>query len=461
MNITPAKDIFYSKKDFFDEGNTRSYEFRIEQLILLKNTIKKYEKEISEALYIDLNKSEFEAYASEIGFVYQELNYAIKNLRKWMKPKRVLDVIATMPSKTYLVAEPLGVVLIIGPWNYPFHLIFAPLIGAIAAGNCAIVKPSNKTKRTAIIVEKIIEEIYPAEYISVVQGPGSAIGPELIDNYRFNHIFFTGSQEVGKDVMRRAAQHLTPVTLELGGKSPVIVHKDANLNLAAKRIVSGRYYNAGQTCIAPDYLLVHEDVKEELVEDLIEHIKGLYGENAQASKDYGRIVNKNRFDILANYLENARIIYGGNHDADDLYIEPTIIETANIDDPVMQEEIFGPLIPVITYREIDQVVSIIRASGYPLALYLFTNDKKLVEYIINTVEFGGGCINNTLLHLLNHRMPFGGVGASGIGGYHGKYSFATFSNYKGILESHNKIDVPLRYPPYSSKKFSVVKKIMK
>lgn len=461
MNIIPKADIFYSKRNFFDEGKTRSCEFRGKQLMLLKKTLVKYEDEISAALFADLHKSKYESFVSEIGFVYEELNYTIKNLQKWIKPKRVMDVISTMPSSTRVVPEPLGVVLIISSWNYPFHLILAPLIGAIAAGNCVIVKPSNKAAHTAAVIGRIIEEIYPAEYISVVQGPGSIVVPELIRNYRFNHIFFTGSQSVGKEIMRLASEHLTPVTLELGGKSPAIVHKDANLKLAAKRIASGRYYNAGQTCIAPDYLLVHEDVKTELVAYLIDHIKNFYGENAQESKYYGRIINKSRFETLLKFLDDAEIIYGGASDLDELYIEPTLIDCEDLKTPIMQEEIFGPILPIITYQDINEVVDVVRVNRYPLALYLFTKDRKIEKYIIDAIEFGGGCINNTLLHLLNYRIPFGGVGDSGIGNYHGEHSFATFSNYKGILKSHNRIDVPLRYPPYEERKYKIVKRIMK
>lgn len=461
MDIKPTADIFHSKRNFFDEGNTKSCGFRGKQLKLLRKTLEKYEDEISAALYADLHKSEYESYVSEIGFVYQELDYTLKNLKKWMKPKKVLDVISTMPSSSYVVPEPLGVVLIIGPWNYPFHLILTPLIGAIAAGNCVIVKPSNKTSNTALVISRIIEETFPKEYISVVQGPGSTVVPELIEKYHFNHIFFTGSQNVGKEIMRLASQHLTSVTLELGGKSPAIVYKDANIKLAAKRIASGKYYNAGQTCIAPDYLLVHEDVKEELVEKLIEYIKVFYGENAQESEDYGRIINRTRFNKLVSFLDDSEIIYGAASKANELYIEPTLVECNDITSPIMQEEIFGPILPVITYKKINEVVEIVRANRYPLALYLFTNDKKIKNYIIETVEFGGGCINNTLLHLLNYRIPFGGVGESGMGSYHGKHSFVTFSNYKGLLKSHNRIDIPLRYPPYEESKFKIVKKIMK
>lgn len=461
MNTKLNKDHFYSKRDFFDAGNTKSYDFRIQQLEKLKAAIKKYEKDIFDALYMDLHKSGFESYTSEVGFIYEEINYTIKHLRGWMKPRGVKGSISTMPSKSNIYPEPLGVVLIIGPWNYPFQLILAPLIGAIAAGNCVIIKPSNQSINTSFIIEKIIEEIFPWEYISVIQGSGSTIIPNLIENYSFNHIFFTGSPNIGKEILRLASYHLTPVTLELGGKSPAIVHKDANLSLAAKKIVAGKYYNAGQTCISPDYLLVHEDIKEELVEYLIKYIKEFYGQNPKNSKDYGRIINKNRFGILLRYLDDGDIIFGGDSDMDDLYIEPTILECEDMNSPIMKEEIFGPILPILTYKEIDEVVDMVRKNRYPLALYLFTEDIDIEQFIIDRVEFGGGCINNSLLHILSPSMPFGGVGNSGMGSYHGKYTFDTFTHYKSILKSHNKIDVPLRYPPYNHKNLDLVKKIMK
>lgn len=455
------KDIFFSKREFFDTGKTRPYEFRLEQLRKLKAVIRKYEEAIIDALYRDLHKSSFEAYTAEIAFVYEEINYTMKHLKSWMRAKRVRDIPVTFPAKSYIQPEPLGVVLIIGPWNYPFQLIFAPLIGAIAAGNCALVKPSNESKNTSSIIEKIIKEAFPREYISVVQGPGREVVPDLIRKYSFNHIFFTGSPKVGREILRLASNHLTPVTLELGGKSPAIVHKDANLALAARRIVAGKYYNAGQTCIAPDYLLVHEEIKDDFINLLVEWIKEFYGENPKDSPEYGRIINEKGFNRLIAFLEGGRIIYGGDYDQAELYLEPTILECGDLDVPIMQEEIFGPILAILSYRDIKEVVEVIRINRYPLALYLFTEDERVEDYILNKVEFGGGCINNTLLHILNPNMPFGGVGNSGMGRYHGKYSFDTFTHYRSVLKTNNKIDNPLRYPPYSDRKVRLVKRLMK
>lgn len=461
MDERSIERTFELKREYFDDGNTKSYDFRIHKLQILKNVIKKYESEIMNSLYKDLHKSDFEAFTSEIGFVYDEINYAIKHLRSWMKPKRITTPLTVQPSKSYIYSEPLGVVLIVGAWNYPFQLIMAPLVGAIAAGNCAILKPSNQSKNVANIVEKIITEIFEDRYISVVQGPGSILGTMLIEKFRFDHIFFTGSQRVGKEVLRMAAVHLTPVTLELGGKSPAIVDKNTNLDLAAKRLTTSKYYNAGQTCVAPDYLLVHEDVKDAFLKIMIRYIKEFFGDNPIKSKDLGRIINEKRFDVLKGFLEDGNIIFGGETNREDKYIAPTLIDGIDLDSKIMQEEIFGPILPIISYRDIDEVIKIIRKNRYPLALYLFTNDKNLQDHIIEKIEFGGGCINNGLLHLINIKLPFGGVGNSGMGSYHGKYSFEVFSHKKSILKSHNNIDIPLRYPPYNKKKLTLAKKFMK
>jgi aldehyde dehydrogenase (NAD+) len=452
---------FNMKREFFDDGNTRSYEFRIAQLVKLKEMIKKNEKEVLEALYLDLHKPAFEAFTSEIGIMYEEINYAIKHLKSWMKPERVNTPLVLQPSTTHVYSEPLGIALIIGPWNYPFQLLLAPLVGVISAGNCAMIKPSYQTKHISALVSKIIGETFPEEYISVVEGPGEMIGPMLIDRFRFDHIFFTGSPSVGKKIAAMAANHLTPVILELGGKSPVIVDKDANIDVAAKRLVWAKYFNAGQTCVCPDYLLVHESIKDEFLSKMKFYIKEFFGDKPIESESFGRIVNEKRFDILKEYLNQGNVIIGGEIDRESKFISPTIIDGINIDSKIMQEEIFGPILPVITYSDINEVVTIVRKNRYPLALYLFTKNKSIEKFILENIEFGGGCINNGIVHLVNSKMPFGGVGNSGIGRYHGRYSFETFSHKKSVLKTGEWLDPSLRYAPYNNKKLNIASKLFR
>lgn len=452
---------FNLKRSFFDDGQTRSYEFRIEQLKNLKEMIKKNEKELTEALFLDLHKSAFEAFTSEIGILYEEINYAIKHLKSWMKPKKTGTPLVLQLSSSKVYSEPLGVVLIIGPWNYPVQLVLAPLIGAISAGNCAMIKPSAQSKNTSKVLAKIINETFCEKYISVVEGPGAMIGPKLIEPYRFNHIFFTGSPRVGKDIASMAAKHLTPITLELGGKSPVIVDKDANIDIAAKRLTWAKYFNAGQTCVCPDYLLVHESVKNELLNRMKYYIKQFFGDNPIESPDFGRIINEKRFDTLQKLLGEGNIVVGGECDNQSRFIAPTIIDDINMDCKIMQEEIFGPILPVITYNDIHEVVAIIRENRYPLSLYLYTKNKAVEKFILETIEFGGGCINNGIIHLVSSKVPFGGVGFSGMGRYHGKYSFDTFSHKKSIVNTVDWFDMPLRYAPYNEKKLKIAKKFFK
>lgn len=408
-----------------------------------------------------MGKPVFEAFTSEIGIVYEEINYAIKHLKSWMKPEKVSTPLALQPSTSEIYSEPLGIVLIIGPWNYPFQLILAPLVGAIAAGNCAIIKPSNQAKHVGDLIQKIIEEVFSEEYISVVQGPGSMIGPMLIENFRFDHIFFTGSLTAGKEIASMAAKHLTPVTLELGGKSPAIIHKDANIDLSAKRITWAKYFNAGQTCVCPDYLLVHEGVKDELIHNMKVYINKYYGEDKKASKSFGRIINEKRFDVLEEFLEEGNILIGGEKDRENRFISPTIIDGINLDSKIMKQEIFGPILPIMTYKDIGEVVPIVRQNRYPLALYLFTRDKAIEDFILENIQFGGGCINNGIVHLVNIMLPFGGVCNSGIGSYHGKYSFDLFSHKKSILKTRERLEPDLKYPPYTDKKVNLVKKLFK
>lgn len=452
-------DPYTSKRHFFESGATRKYEFRVEQLRKLKSSIQKYEDNIIEALQVDLGKPTFEAYTAEIGIVYEELNIAIKNLKSWTKRKRVSTPIFLFPSKSYILPEPKGVVFIISPWNYPFQLMLSPIIGAIAAGNCMVLKPSNQSKATEDIISKLIEETFDNDYISVVRGSGSKIVEPLIDNYRFDHIFFTGSVNVGKKILKHSAKHLTPTTLELGGKSPSIVFKDANLDLAAKKITWAKYYNLGQTCVAPDYLLVHEDIKPQLIEKIKKYIVFYHGENPEKSKNLGKLINKKRFDRLVE-LMNGDIIYGGKTDKSRLFIEPTIIDNVSMEDEIMNEEIFGPILPILTFKDNIEVVDIVRKNKYPLALYLFTEDSSIEDFVLQNIEFGGGCINDIISHLVNPKLPFGGIGFSGMGQYHGKYTFETFSHMKSIFKA-GIFETNLKFPPYTDLKLKLAKFFMK
>lgn len=454
-----SKNSYEIKKAFFDKGLTRNYDFRIEMLYKLQKSIKKCETDIIEALSLDLNKPIFEAYTAEIGILYHEINIAVKNLRDWMKPKKVSTPIFLQPSNSYIYTEPKGVILIISPWNYPFQLTISPLIGAIAAGNCALIKPSHKSPKVEKIISKIIKETFAEEYISTIEGPGSEVIDTLIEKYRFDHIFFTGSVNVGKKIMQLASKHLTPVTLELGGKSPTIVHHDSDIELAAKNITWAKFYNAGQTCVAPDYLLVHENVKEELIKNIKKYIEKYYGE--KKNENIGRIINEDRVDKLISFLNKGNILEGGTFDKKERYIAPTLIDEVNLDDEIMKEEIFGPILPIFTYKDIVEVVSIVRENPYPLSLYLFTKDRQIEKYFIENIQFGGGCINNAISHLVNPNLPFGGVGYSGMGRYHAKYTFDEFSHEKSILKSKGKFEMDLKFPPYNEKKMKWVRKFLK
>lgn len=461
MDAAHIQQTFNMQRSFFDNGWTRSYEFRIEQLKKLKQAIKRNEKQIIEALYLDLHKPEYEAYTSEIGILYEEINVAMKQLKHWMKPKKIMTPVVLHPSQSSIRYEPFGLVLIIGPWNYPFQLLIAPLIGSIAAGNCAILKPSDQTRHVSDVILKLIEETYPRDYISVVQGPGAMVGPMLIERFHFNHIFFTGSPNVGKEIAKMAAAHLTPVTLELGGKSPAIVDQSANLEVAAKRLMWAKFFNAGQTCVCPDYLLIHESVKEPFIEKMKEVLLAYYGEDPRQSESYGRIVNGKRIEALKRLMTSGQIIHGGQVIEDERYVAPTLIDQVSMDDLIMQEEIFGPILPIITFKSMPEALGIIRENRYPLALYLFTENQGAEEFFIENVEFGGGCINNGIIHLVNSEMPFGGVGNSGMGRYHGKFSFETFSHQKSIVKTSSWVDPDIKYPPYKASKLSLAKKFMK
>lgn len=452
------KDIIKKQRDYFNNGRTRDVDFRIEQLRLLKKTIKDNEDKILNALNKDLKKSYFEGYETEVGILLEEIDYTIKKVKSWAKSKRVKTPITHFLSRSYIHPEPYGVVLIMAPWNYPFQLTIAPLIGAIAAGNCSILKPSEYSNYTSEIIYNIIKENFDEGFVAVIKG-GREVNEKLL-NENFDYIFFTGSIPVGKIVMEAAAKNLTPVTLELGGKSPCIVDKDIDTKLAARRIVWGKFLNAGQTCVAPDYLLVHEDTKDKLIKDMKEIINEFYGDNPKESPDYPRIINKKHLDRLSNLLNSGNILVGGETDKESLYIEPTIIDNVSWEDSVMADEIFGPILPIIEYRNIEEVIEMVNSYYKPLALYLFSNNKLNIDKIIGNIPFGGGCINDTIVHLASPYMPFGGVGSSGIGSYHGKASFDTFSHKKSILKKSNLFDIKLRYPPYKNK-LNILKKLMK
>lgn len=441
--------LLAAHQDLYRTLVTKSLDFRLKQLKQLKEAIKKYEKAIIEALRKDLGKHEFEAYTNEVGFTLDSIGYTMKHLRKWQKDQKVKTPIHQLGAKSYIQFEPYGTVLIIAPFNYPFQLLIEPLIGAIAAGNTVVLKPSEYTTHTEAVIKEMIESHFPEDYISVVTG-GREVTTELI-NSKFDYIFFTGSVTVGKIVMAAASKNLTPVTLELGGKSPTIVDKSAKIDLAARRIAWGKFLNAGQTCVAPDYVYVHKSIEKEFKEKLKGYIHDFYGHEAHKSEDYGRIVTKRHHNRLRDLIHPDKIFHGGSHDEDSLYIEPTILEDVSWSDPIMADEIFGPILPILTYEDIDEVIQVIQENDKPLALYLFTEDKVLEEKVLKSTSFGGGAINDTISHVASPYLPFGGVGPSGMGVYHGKYSFEVFSHKRSVLRKSTKFDMKLIYPPYKNK----------
>ncbi|AYV73921.1 aldehyde dehydrogenase [Bacillus sp. PK3-056] len=445
---------------FFSTQATLPLAFRIEQLEKLKNAILEKEPLLIKALQKDLGKHPFESYASEIGFVLQSIRHTKRHLKRWMKPQKAKSTWSLFPSRGKTVYEPYGTVLIIGPFNYPFQLLIEPLIGAIAAGNCAILKPSELVPTVSAVVTDMINNIFEPAYISAVEG-GIETNQALIQA-NFDYIFFTGSTKVGKIVMEAASQHLTPVTLELGGKSPVIIDETANLNIAAKRIIWGKTLNAGQTCVAPDYIMVHESVKEPLIAEMKKTLGNYFGEEIEDKEDFGRIVSDRHFQRLIAMLEADRktILFGGKNNRDTRFIEPTLLD-ATWDSATMQEEIFGPLLPILTYTNLDEAMKSIRKLDKPLALYLFTNNKETEAKVIRCLSSGGVCINDVLTHIVPPSLPFGGVGASGMGAYHGKYSFKTFSHQKSILRKSTKVDIPFLFPPYTKRKEKVIRKVLK
>ncbi|QMV44941.1 aldehyde dehydrogenase [Cohnella cholangitidis] len=437
--------IIGSQKQYYRTGETRPVAFRKEQLMKLRNAIQRFEPDILAALKQDLNKSEQEAYATEIGIVLTEIRMALRHVRRWAKPSKVRTPLALFGASSRIMPEPLGTTLIMGPWNYPFQLLLVPMVAAIAAGNTMVLKPSEMAPATSGLLARLIRETFPQRYAAVVEG-GLDASTELLKQ-PFDHIFFTGSPPVGRVVMEAAAKQLIPVTLELGGKSPCIVHKDANIELAARRIVFGKLTNAGQTCVAPDYLLVHKEVKAKLLSRMVKAIEEFYGREPIQDPEYGKIVNERHFRRLLGYLnDDVRITYGGQVDEAGCKLAPTLLEGVTLDSKAMQEEIFGPILPVLEYENTEEALATVRVHPKPLALYVFSESSGFQREIVDNLAFGGGCINDTIVHLATPYLPFGGVGTSGIGSYHGEFGFRAFSHYKSILKQSNRFDIPFRYP---------------
>ena len=446
MNAQQIEELVSLQRTFFETGTTLSLDFRLQSLKKLHDAIRRMEPQINAALRSDLGKSATETYMCETGMTLSELSYMRRHLRRFAKDRHVLTPLAQFPSDSFVVHEPYGVTLIMSPWNYPFMLLMEPLIGALAAGNCCILKPSAYSPATSAVIRELVSACFPREYVAVVEG-GRAENQALL-HQRFDYIFFTGGVAVGKEVMRAASEHLTPVTLELGGKSPCLVDATADLDVAARRLAFGKLLNCGQTCVAPDYLLIDRTVKDAFLERLQFHMAAMAGD-ALTNDGYVHMVNQKHFDRVCSLILPQKVVFGGKSDPQTLRIQPTIMDHVSPDDAVMQQEIFGPLLPVLPYDNIEDALSFIKSREHPLALYLFSADKALQRRVLQSVPFGGGCINDTIIHLATSRMGFGGVGSSGMGSYHGKKSFDTFSHQKSIVKKSTLIDLPIRYAPYS------------
>ena len=444
MNI---ESTVAAQRAYFAQGETLDVAFRKDALRRLRETILSHEAQINAALRQDLGKSPSESYMCEVGMTLSELSYTLAHVDRWARRHSVLTPLAQFHARSFTVHNPYGVVLIMSPWNYPFMLTMEPLIGALAAGNCALLKPSAYAPATSAVIREIVSACFPPEYVAVVEG-GRKENQALLEQ-RFDYIFFTGGVTVGREVMRKAAEHLTPVSLELGGKSPCVVDATAKLDLAAKRLAFGKLLNCGQTCVAPDYLLIDRRVKDEFLALLKKYFTAMAGENALANAQYVHMINRKHYDRVMGLIDPAKVVLGGQGDPETLRIQPTIMDGVTADDAIMQEEIFGPVLPVIAYDSLDEAVDFIRSREHPLALYLFSEDKRTQERFLKSVPFGGGCINDTIIHLATSRMGFGGVGNSGMGSYHGKKSFDTFSHEKSIVDKSTWMDLPVRYMPYS------------
>ena len=446
MNQNDIHELVEKQRAYFYSNKTLNIDRRIHALKQLQTCILKYEKEIAKALEADLGKSNFESYMCETGLVLSEISYMLKHIRKFSHEKRVHTPLAQFHSRSFTKPGPYGVVLIMSPWNYPFLLSLDPLIDAIAAGNTVILKPSAYSPHTSALIKKMIHECFEPEMITVVTG-GRTENTSLLEEH-FDYIFFTGSQNVGKEVMKKASVHLTPVTLELGGKSPCIIDSTADLKLAARRIVFGKYLNCGQTCVAPDYICCHSSVKDVFLDEVRRQIQIQFGEHPLSNPDYGKIINEKHFNRISGLIDADKVICGGHTDPDTLRIEPTVMDHITYKDKVMQEEIFGPIMPILTYDSLDDLICKINSMPHPLALYFFTRDKAAARKVTSQCQFGGGCINDTIIHLATSEMSFGGFGESGMGGYHGKEGFRTFSHYKSIVDKKTWLDLPMRYQPY-------------
>jgi len=451
MGSSSLQQQLLNARNYFESGATRTYTFRKEQLKKLKAAIINNEQALHQALHTDLKKGPEESWVTETGFAIAEINAVLKNLHRWMQPEKVPTNLLNFPSSSYILREPMGIVLIVAPWNYPIQLLLAPLIGAMAAGNCAVLKPSEFASATATAIGNLIHEIFPPEYILYVEGDGASVIPDMMNNFRFDHIFYTGSTAVGKIIYQSAASKLVPVTLELGGKSPCVVEEDANIKVAARRIALTKFSNVGQMCVAPDYLLVHQSKKEELIQALRHTIPSFFSDNPATSNEYGRIINEKQFNRIRSYLTQGKIVHGGRFNAESLYIEPTILEDVSPDSPIMKEEIFGPVLPVLTFKSMLQAKEIILNNPNPLAFYVYTESRAREKVWLDAIPFGGGCVNNSSWHLTNHNLPFGGRGNSGVGEYHGKTSFEVFSHRKGILKTPTWFDPAIKYPPLKGK----------
>lgn len=454
MDFTP---LVQTQKDYFNTGITKTYQHRIDALKALKKAIIDFEPEIYKALYEDLSKSQSEVFLTELGLVLSEISEAIKHLKHWMKPKRVKTPLVLFKAKSRIYRDPLGTVLILSPWNYPFQLAINPLVGALAAGNTVIVKPSSSSPHTAAVIEKMIKQTFSPEFVTTVLG--SAVLAEQLLHQKVDHIFFTGSIPIGKKVMQIAAENLVPVTLELGGKSPCIIDEHTDIRMAAKRIAFGKLINAGQTCIAPDYVLIKPNLKADFIQYFKESVTAFYGDNPIKADHYPKIVSSKHVERLIGLTENESIVFGGKTDG--IKIEPTILDHITFDSKVMKEEIFGPILPLIDYDNIDQVIEWLKTKEKPLAFYLFTNNKQVQDKVINALSFGGGTVNDTLMHFANHHLGFGGVGHSGMGNYHGIRSFNTFTHEKSVLIRSIKIDLPLRYLPITKMSDRIIRRILK